>query len=202
MLIRGDASASRRDVGRPGADRRRRAIGGRRGWCVQYGRDGHDDNNSHGDHDGYGSHGCPGGRCARRQRHRADDHGRRYWDDAVPLHVDDTGTVSGTDGTSGADSHPTTDRRLLSLLVAGVTEKAIASQLGLSRRRVQRHIQQLMTFAGATRMQLAWQAARRDWVQRGLPGAGALSAARHPAPGTYARERVTSTSAARTNATR
>lgn len=58
-----------------------------------------------------------------------------------------------------------TDRRLLSLLVAGVTDKAIASQMGLSRRTVQRHIQQLMTFAGAaTRMQLAWQAARRDWV--------------------------------------
>jgi DNA-binding CsgD family transcriptional regulator len=89
----------------------------------------------------------------------------RYWDDAVPLRVDDSGTVSGTDGTSGADSLSSTDRRLLSLLVAGVTDKAIASQMGLSRRTVQRHIQQLMTFAGAaTRMQLAWQAARRDWV--------------------------------------
>ncbi|MDN3027543.1 LuxR family transcriptional regulator [Streptomyces sp. S.PB5] len=89
----------------------------------------------------------------------------RYWDDAVPLHVDDSGTVSGTDGAAGADALSTTDRRLLSLLVAGVTDKAIASQMGLSRRTVQRHIQHLMTFAGAaTRMQLAWQAARRGWV--------------------------------------
>ncbi|MET9471130.1 helix-turn-helix domain-containing protein [Streptomyces sp. NPDC002917] len=89
----------------------------------------------------------------------------RYWDDAVPLHVDDSGTVSGTDGVVGADPLSATDRRLLSLLVAGVADKAIASQMGLSRRTVQRHIQQLMTFAdAATRMQLAWQAARRGWV--------------------------------------
>lgn len=89
----------------------------------------------------------------------------RYWDDAVPLHVDDSGTVSGTDGAVGPDALSTVDRRLLSLLVAGVTDKAIASQMGLSRRTVQRHIQRLMTFAGAaTRMQLAWQAARRGWV--------------------------------------
>jgi DNA-binding NarL/FixJ family response regulator len=46
-----------------------------------------------------------------------------------------------------------------------VADKAIATQMGLSRRTVQRHIQRLMTLAGAaTRMQLAWQAARRDWV--------------------------------------
>ncbi|MET7309808.1 helix-turn-helix domain-containing protein [Streptomyces sp. NPDC005134] len=89
----------------------------------------------------------------------------RYWDDAVPLHVDDSGTVSGTDGVVGSDPLSATDRRLLSLLVAGVADKAIASQMGLSRRTVQRHIQQLMTFAdAATRMQLAWQAARRGWV--------------------------------------
>ncbi|MGW5274077.1 helix-turn-helix domain-containing protein [Streptomyces sp. NPDC004044] len=89
----------------------------------------------------------------------------RYWDDAVPLHVDDSGTVSGTDGVVGSDPLSATDRRLLSLLVAGVADKAIASQMGLSRRTVQRHIQQLMTLAdAATRMQLAWQAARRGWV--------------------------------------
>ncbi|MFF4354638.1 helix-turn-helix domain-containing protein [Streptomyces sp. NPDC001530] len=89
----------------------------------------------------------------------------RYWDDAVPLHVDDSGAVSGTDGVTDSDPLSVTDRRLLSLLVAGVADKAIASQMGLSRRTVQRHIQQLMTLAGAaTRMQLAWQAARRGWL--------------------------------------
>ncbi|MGW0819471.1 helix-turn-helix domain-containing protein [Streptomyces viridiviolaceus] len=80
----------------------------------------------------------------------------RYWEDAVPLNIDDT-----------ADSPdlPAIDRKLLSLLVAGVADKAIASQLGLSRRTVQRHIQRMMERAGAgTRMQLAWQAARRGWL--------------------------------------
>ncbi|MGW0150746.1 LuxR C-terminal-related transcriptional regulator [Streptomyces sp. NPDC004822] len=55
-----------------------------------------------------------------------------------------------------------TDRRLLALLVAGVADKAVATQLGLSRRTVRRHIQRMRELAGAaTRMRLAWQAARR-----------------------------------------
>ncbi|MFF8882898.1 helix-turn-helix domain-containing protein [Streptomyces flaveolus] len=80
----------------------------------------------------------------------------RYWEDAVPLHVDET---------ADSPALPAIDRKLLSLLVAGVADKAIASQLGLSRRTVQRHIQRMMERAGAgTRMQLAWQAARREWL--------------------------------------
>ncbi|MFG2305134.1 helix-turn-helix domain-containing protein [Actinacidiphila glaucinigra] len=89
----------------------------------------------------------------------------RYWEDAVPLHVSASGAVSGADGADDSDPLSETDRRLLSLLVAGVADKAIASQMGLSRRTVQRHIQHMMTLAGAaTRMQLAWQAARRGWL--------------------------------------
>lgn len=89
----------------------------------------------------------------------------RYWEDAVPLGVDDTGAVSGTDGAGGGDPLSATDRRLLALLVAGVADKAIATQMGLSRRTVQRRIQHMMELAGATtRMQLAWQAARRGWL--------------------------------------
>lgn len=50
-------------------------------------------------------------------------------------------------------------------VVAGIADKAIASQMGLSRRTIQRHIQRMMSLAGATtRMQLAWQAARRGWL--------------------------------------
>ncbi|GHB39058.1 transcriptional regulator [Streptomyces viridiviolaceus] len=80
----------------------------------------------------------------------------RYWEDAVPLNIDDT---------TDSPDLPAIDRKLLSLLVAGVADKAIASQLGLSRRTVQRHIQRMMERAGAgTRMQLAWQAARRGWL--------------------------------------
>ncbi|MFD4611821.1 helix-turn-helix domain-containing protein [Streptomyces sp. NPDC058440] len=89
----------------------------------------------------------------------------RYWEDAVPLDVDDTGEISGIDGTGAPDGLAPTDRKLLSLLVAGVADKAIASQMQLSRRTVQRRIQSMMERAGAaTRMQLAWQAARRGWL--------------------------------------
>ncbi|RDS66154.1 LuxR family transcriptional regulator [Streptomyces sp. M7] len=89
----------------------------------------------------------------------------RYWETAVPLDVDDSGAVAGTDGVGGPDPLSATDRRLLALLVAGVADKAVATQLGLSRRTVQRHIQRMMELAGAaTRMQLAWQAARRGWL--------------------------------------
>ncbi|WP_406387484.1 helix-turn-helix domain-containing protein [Streptomyces sp. NBC_00887] len=89
----------------------------------------------------------------------------RYWEDAVPLHVSGVGAVDVTKEAHGTGTLRETDRRLLSLLVAGVTDKAIASHMGLSRRTVQRHIHQMMTLAGATtRMQLAWQAARRGWL--------------------------------------
>ncbi|GAB2787887.1 helix-turn-helix domain-containing protein [Streptomyces chlorus] len=89
----------------------------------------------------------------------------RYWEDAVPLDVDDSDAVAGTDGAGGPDPLSATDRRLLALLVSGVADKTVATQLGLSRRTVQRHIQRMMELAGAaTRMQLAWQAARRGWL--------------------------------------
>ncbi|GAB3170700.1 hypothetical protein GCM10027162_11570 [Streptomyces incanus] len=89
----------------------------------------------------------------------------RYWEDAVPLDVDDSDAVAGTDGAGGPDPLSATDRRLLALLVSGVADKTVATQLGLSRRTVQRHIQHMMELAGAaTRMQLAWQAARRGWL--------------------------------------
>jgi sugar-specific transcriptional regulator TrmB/DNA-binding CsgD family transcriptional regulator len=89
----------------------------------------------------------------------------RYWEDAVPLNVDGSGAISGTDGAGPSDALSPIDRKLLSLLVAGVADKAIASQMQLSRRTVQRRIQAMMERAGAaTRMQLAWQAARRGWL--------------------------------------
>ncbi|MFI6326303.1 helix-turn-helix domain-containing protein [Nonomuraea sp. NPDC050556] len=54
---------------------------------------------------------------------------------------------------------------VLSLLVAGVTDKSIATQLKISQRTVQRRITHLMELAGAqTRMQLAWHAARENWL--------------------------------------
>jgi DNA-binding CsgD family transcriptional regulator len=89
----------------------------------------------------------------------------RYWEDAVPLRVDGSDALSGTDGAGPAEALSPTDRKLLSLLVAGVADKAIASQMGLSRRTVQRRIQAMMERAGAeTRMQLAWHAASHAWL--------------------------------------
>ncbi|QTX05348.1 helix-turn-helix transcriptional regulator [Agromyces archimandritae] len=57
------------------------------------------------------------------------------------------------------------DRRLLSLLLAGYTDGAIASQLGVSLRTVQRRVGHLLELAGVrTRLQLGWQAARLKWI--------------------------------------
>ncbi|MEU3054756.1 helix-turn-helix transcriptional regulator [Streptomyces griseus] len=88
----------------------------------------------------------------------------RYWEDAVPLDIDDTGRPA-DGGPHSPDVLSPTDRRLLSLLVAGVSDKTIASQMQLSRRTVQRRIQSLMERSdAATRMQLAWHAARHGWL--------------------------------------
>jgi DNA-binding NarL/FixJ family response regulator len=55
--------------------------------------------------------------------------------------------------------------------VAGVSDKAVASRLGVSIRTVQRRISELMAVTGAqTRMQLAWQVARRGWLDPPQPG--------------------------------
>jgi DNA-binding CsgD family transcriptional regulator len=88
-----------------------------------------------------------------------------YWARASPLRID-AGTGRTVPGAPGAPTGLDGDERyLLSLLVAGVTDKAVASQLGLSHRTVQRRIYDLMRRAGAdTRMQLAWQAARLGWL--------------------------------------
>ncbi len=68
-------------------------------------------------------------------------------------------------GPEDAASPAGEDRHLLSLMVAGMTDETIAGQLRVSKRTIQRRIQGLMNLAGvATRMQLGWHAARRDWL--------------------------------------
>ncbi|MEU0369337.1 helix-turn-helix domain-containing protein [Streptomyces sp. NPDC006283] len=58
------------------------------------------------------------------------------------------------------------DRRLLSLLLSGCTDRSIASQWGVSMRTVQRRVQRLIALAGVqTRLQLGWQAARLGWIE-------------------------------------
>ncbi|GGI45736.1 sugar-specific transcriptional regulator TrmB/DNA-binding CsgD family transcriptional regulator [Agromyces flavus] len=57
------------------------------------------------------------------------------------------------------------DRKLLSLLLLGLTDAAAGAQLGLSVRTVQRRVSELMERAGVTtRIQLGAEAVRRAWV--------------------------------------
>lgn len=57
------------------------------------------------------------------------------------------------------------DTRILRLLLVGLTDDAVAGQLGLSSRTVQRRVQALMSLAGVTtRIQLGWHAARYGWA--------------------------------------
>lgn len=73
-----------------------------------------------------------------------------------------------------ADALPPLDVQILSLLLAGLTDDALAKQLGLSLRTVQRRVRALMVLAGVdTRIQLGWRAAHLGW----LPSSGARPAA-------------------------
>ncbi|TDC31964.1 HTH domain-containing protein [Micromonospora sp. 15K316] len=85
-----------------------------------------------------------------------------HWRIATPLRP----TVTPVHEPGGDDYRPDADEiRLLALFVAGVPDKSIASQLGVSRRTVQRRLADLMTAAGVdTRPGLAFQAARRGWL--------------------------------------
>ena len=82
------------------------------------------------------------------------------WRQSNPLVVGATGLDDGA-----AAEVDDTDVRLLSLLLAGLTDQAIGGQLGLSLRTVQRRVHQLMQRAGvATRFQLGHAAATRGWL--------------------------------------
>ena len=77
-----------------------------------------------------------------------------YWERATPLLAE----------TPGAELPPP-EALLLSLFVSGMPDKSIATQLGVSKRTVQRRLDRLMGLAGVdTRTGLAFQAARRGWL--------------------------------------
>lgn len=82
------------------------------------------------------------------------------WADASPLELAADGPVEGSD--AGLDP---LDSRILHLLFAGLTDQAIANQLGMSLRTVQRRVRLMMDQAKVdTRLQLGYQAAKRDWI--------------------------------------
>ena len=83
------------------------------------------------------------------------------WERGRPLGIGQD-TLVETEPPDGIDDD---DRRILVLLLAGLTDASVASQLNLSMRTVQRRVRDLMDLAGVhTRMQLGWHAARQGWV--------------------------------------
>lgn len=79
------------------------------------------------------------------------------WDRGVPLPE--------TIGTMADGPLSSADQRVLAFLLAGHTDGAIANQMKVSLRTVQRKVQRLQQLAGVqSRIQLGWQAARRNWL--------------------------------------
>lgn len=73
-------------------------------------------------------------------------------------------TATGVDELA-ADRIDEVDARVLTLLLAGLTDQAIGGQLGLSLRTVQRRVSALMDRARVvTRFQLGHEASRRGWI--------------------------------------
>jgi len=73
----------------------------------------------------------------------------------------------GTDGIAefSTDRLEAVDTKVLSLLLAGLTDTSIGAQLGLSLRTVQRRVRQMMDRAGVgTRVQLGYEAGKRGWL--------------------------------------
>jgi sugar-specific transcriptional regulator TrmB/DNA-binding CsgD family transcriptional regulator len=79
------------------------------------------------------------------------------WERAVPLQLADAGGAA-----PGGDE---LDRLILKLLAVGLSDSAVARQLNLSQRTVQRHVAALMTRLGArTRLQAGVQGVRQGWL--------------------------------------
>jgi sugar-specific transcriptional regulator TrmB/DNA-binding CsgD family transcriptional regulator len=80
------------------------------------------------------------------------------WETAVGFHLRDAG--------HGIQSPlRQSDRQLLSLLLAGLTDQAIAAHFKVSVRTIERKVRALMDAAHVrTRMQLAWEASRQQWL--------------------------------------
>lgn len=86
----------------------------------------------------------------------------KEWAQARPLYA----TTTGVRAEATADPRPTEgELEVLTLLLAGISDRRAASQLGLSVRTVERRTRRLMDLAGAdSRLQLGWHAARADWL--------------------------------------
>jgi predicted transcriptional regulator len=66
---------------------------------------------------------------------------------------------------SPEDLHDAADREVLTLLLAGCTDAAVAARLGIGLRTVQRRVRRLMDLAGTdSRVLLGWHARDRGWL--------------------------------------
>ncbi|WP_030723737.1 TrmB family transcriptional regulator [Streptomyces sp. NRRL F-2580] len=87
------------------------------------------------------------------------------WRTAHPLELSGTGGEAGPTVELGATGPTDLDRRILALLLAGLTDQTAAAQLGLSPRTLHRRLRHLTDLAGVrTRMQLGGHAVRHGWV--------------------------------------
>lgn len=94
-------------------------------------------------------------------------HFENTWADASPLRLrtEDTGPAAHPDEAPGPARLATLDAKILDLLLAGLTDRAVAGALGVSVRTVTRRIRHLMDLAGAdNRIQLGWRATQRGWL--------------------------------------
>lgn len=83
------------------------------------------------------------------------------WERAIPLRLRSSAVSPDDEPSLVTDL----DVKILSLLLTGMTDEAVAKQLDLSARTIQRRIRQLMDLAGArTRLQLGWHASRAGWL--------------------------------------
>lgn len=88
------------------------------------------------------------------------------WQRAVPVRLAGTAGTEHPPAVAPAETRPTAlDLRILSLLLVGATDAAIAKQLGLGLRTIQRRVAHMMDLAEvSTRLQLGWQAHERGWL--------------------------------------
>ncbi|GAA2629354.1 MULTISPECIES: helix-turn-helix transcriptional regulator [Streptomyces] len=87
------------------------------------------------------------------------------WRTAHPLALSATGGETETTVEVGPQGPTELDRRILGLLLAGLTDPTAAAQLGLSPRTLHRRLRHLMDMAGVrSRMQLGAYAVRNGWA--------------------------------------
>ncbi|MEU8793741.1 helix-turn-helix domain-containing protein [Streptomyces sp. NPDC048643] len=90
------------------------------------------------------------------------------WRTAHPLELPATGDEARSIVELGPEGPTDLDRRIIALLLAGVTDLTVATQLGLSPRTLHRRLRRLMDVAGVqTRMQLGGHAVRHGWAEPG-----------------------------------